>query len=86
MATLRFMEPDSNHRQFHNELKKVVIKYNGRIDVKEMLALTSHMVGVLVAMQDPRKMTAEKAMMMIGENIQIGNIDAMKEMPTEGQA
>lgn len=46
----------------------------------EMLAVASHFVGQLVAMQDQRKLTPAMAMQIVASNIEAGNQGVIEEL------
>jgi hypothetical protein len=55
--------------------------------VEELLALTAHMVGQILAMQDQRKMTPAMGMKLIADNIEQGNREAIDGLSkSEGTA
>lgn len=50
------------------------------LDGQEMLALVSQLVGNLIAVQDQRKLTPDMAMTLVAKNIEIGNLEAIREI------
>lgn len=75
------------HKEFQNDMKLVLAKHHDTLTGMEMLALCAHLVGVVLAAQDPKKGTMDQALAVIGKNIELGNEDAMRPfMETIGNA
>jgi hypothetical protein len=68
------------HEVAFADLLALLAKHADKIDAEEMLAIAANMLGKLVAMQDQRKMTREKAMNLIVENIEVGNQQAIEDL------
>lgn len=47
------------------------------MSAQEMLALSAHLVGQIIAMQDQRTVTPEMAMKIVARNIEQGNQEAV---------
>ena len=54
-------------------------KHGDKLSAVEMLALVSHLVGHLIALQDQRKVTPDLALKLVKENIERGNKEAIAE-------
>lgn len=67
------MTPTASHLKFRDDAIALLNKHAGALDATEMLALASHMVGQIVAMQDQRKVTPALAMEIVARNIEQGN-------------
>lgn len=66
---------------------KLLDKHAGKLDSKDMLALSAHLVGQLIAMQDQRVVTRELALEIVMRNIERGNQEAINNvMKSEGRA
>lgn len=76
---MKRVEPTSDQRAFRDELIAVLRKYP-QLRPDEMLAVASYFVGQLVAMQDQRKLTPSMAMAIVGQNIEAGNAQVLKEL------
>lgn len=64
---------NSDHVTFYREMTATIDRHAGNLSAAEILALMSNVIGKLIAMQDQRTMTAERAMMIVGDNIEEGN-------------
>lgn len=72
--------PSAVHVAFRNDCITMLNKHSGNLPAIEMLALSAHLLGQIVAMQDQRTTTKEMAMQTIFANIEKGNsevIDAL---------
>lgn len=77
--------PNVDHAAFRTDLLALLGKYSGKLSSEEVLALASHTVGQLIAMQDQRTMTLELALKIVGANIEQGNQEAITNlMDTKG--
>lgn len=80
----KVQQPSNLHRQFREDLVVVLRKYGNRLSAQEMLALSAHLVGQIIAMQDQRSMTPEIALKIVSDNIEQGNkevIDGLFRAP-----
>lgn len=66
---------NARHEAMYQELLVVLGKYD--LPAKELLAVTSNMVGKILAMQDQRTMTVAGAMEIVSRNIEEGNRQAV---------
>ena len=73
-------QAEPQHKAFRNDLIKLLRKYTANLSAQETLALASHMVGQIIAMQDQRSITTEMALRIVRENIEQGNQEAMTEL------
>lgn len=69
----RVHKPGPNHQEFRNELLAVVSKHSDVLSAVDMLALASHLVGQIIALQDQGTMTRERALDIVQANIEQGN-------------
>ncbi len=74
------IESNPVHNQFRTEMSGVIRYFAGDLPPEQMLALMAQECGKLLALQDPNKYTVTAAMAMISQNIQIGNLEAVKAM------
>jgi len=72
--------PGPEHHALRNELLNVARRYGDKINAEEILAIVAHLCGQLVALQDQRTMTTERAMQLIGKNIEQGNAEVIALM------
>lgn len=71
---------DGRHRAFFDDVMVLFRKHAARgLSAEEMLALSAHITGKLLAMQDHRTMTTERAMEIITLNIERGNQEAIEQ-------
>jgi phosphoribosylanthranilate isomerase len=69
--------PTAEMDAFKRELMALFAKYCGESPAEALLAIASYTVGQIVAMQDQRQMTPDKAMAIVSMNIQTGNNDCV---------
>ena len=72
--------PTSTHQEFRRKLLALLDDHAGKLDALEMLAISAHVVGQLVAMQDQREVTPQIAMACISRNIEQGNREAVNDI------
>lgn len=78
--TVKTVLPEARHRAFRDDLLALLREYAGELEATEMLALSAHIVGQIIALQDQRTMTSTLAMEIVAHNIIQGNIEAMAEL------
>lgn len=85
---LKSCQPEAKHLAFRNALIAVIAQYGRDMPSDELLAIASHFVGQLIALQDQRVMTPAMAMEIVIQNIQHGNADVVEPlmMQTGGNA
>lgn len=76
--SLHLAKPE--HEVLYQELIALVNKHSGKLDALEMLAVASNMLGKLVAMQDQRTVTPDKAMEIVAKNIEYGNKQVLDQL------
>ena len=74
------MKTTPTHKAFRNDLIALLRKYSDNLSSEEMLALASHLVGQLLAVQDQRTMTPAMGMNLIAKNIEQGNRESIDEL------
>ena len=74
------------HMAFRDELVAVLKKHGDALTAPEMLALASHLVGQLVALQDQRAMSPDRAMQIVAANIEQGNQEVLDGLLNSGGA
>lgn len=83
----RTIKPTASHREFRDDAIALLRKHAGKLDAKDMLALSAHLVGQIAALQDQRTMTSEAVMQIVSKNIELGNQEAIESLlSTSGQA
>lgn len=78
--TERRIKPNERHRAFRDDMIEVLRKHAGHLDSKEMLALSAHLVGQIIAMQDQRVVTPALAMEIVAKNIELGNSEVIDSL------
>lgn len=71
--SLRNITANVNHNRFHKDLCKLLDKHAGHLSKPELLALAAKAVGQIMALQDQRTMTPERAIEIVRINMQLGN-------------
>lgn len=80
---MKSVEPKAEHMAFRKALEAAIAQHGQILDAVELLALTSHLVGQLIALQDQRSMTSAMAMQVVTSNIELGNREAVDRLLTE---
>jgi hypothetical protein len=78
------------HEALYQDLIALMRKYgtDGMTSI-EMLAVSANMTGKVLAMQDQRITTVEKAMKVVLRNIELGNqqvIESLRNGPAKGRS
>jgi hypothetical protein len=77
--TMKNTPPQSQHTAYRDDLIAVLRKHS-HLSPQELLAISSHLVGQLIALQDQWLLTAEEAMTVVMRNIEQGNRDAIGDL------
>ena len=64
--------PTEQQLAFRKALEAAIRDHGATLDATELLAITSHFVGQLVALQDQRRFTADAVMDLVFQNLQQG--------------
>ena len=68
------------HEVAYQDICALVNKHADKLSAMELLAVASNMLGKLVALQDQRKVTPDKAMEVVARNLELGNQQALAEV------
>lgn len=68
------------HEVAFQDIVALVRKHAGKLTSLEMLAIAANMLGKLVAMQDQRTVTPDKAMEIVVKNLELGNNQALEQL------
>jgi hypothetical protein len=68
------------HEVAYQDLVRLLSKHAAKISAEEMLAIASNLLGKLVAMQDQRTMTRERALETVMKNVEYGNQQVVNEL------
>lgn len=74
------MKPNQKHEALHQDLVDVLKKHTGELSSAEVLAVASVMVGQIIALQDQRTMSPEKAIEIVMRNIELGNAGVLEQL------
>lgn len=79
-TAMKQVEPMRAQKAFRHALLDVMKQHGAELQADELLAVASHLVGQLVAMQDQRTMTPAMAMQVVVANIERGNLEAIDNL------
>ena len=74
------MRSRPEHEVAYQDLCALVNKHADRLSAIELLAIAANMVGKLVALQDQRTVTPNKAMETVARNIELGNQQVIEQL------
>jgi hypothetical protein len=78
---------DKTHVAFREELIGVMKKYGDDLSAIELLAITSVLLGQMIAVQDQTKYTSKQIMDLVAKNLELGNQEAVDNlMNSQGNA
>lgn len=78
--SLKNIDNTPNHNRFKKDVEKLLNKYTGKLSTQEMLAQSAKITGMLVALQDQTRMTEEQALEIVVTNVQLGNVQMIREL------
>lgn len=68
------------HEVAYQDLCKLVSKHADKLSALELLAVASNMIGKLIAMQDQRTVTRDKALDVLIKNLELGNVQVLDQL------
>lgn len=77
---MKTVPPSEAHQALRNALTFAIIEHGKTIDAMDVLAVLSHLVGQVIAVQDQRKYTADMAMAVVIKNIERGNGEVVNHL------
>lgn len=80
---MKTINPTAEHLAFRKALETAIAQHGQILDVFEILALISHLVGQLIAMQDQRIMTSAMALELVMINIERGKREMIEPLLTQ---
>lgn len=80
MASLKSAAPSAAQLAYRRALEQAMRDHGQDLDAIELLAVTCHMVGQLIALQDQRRYTPDQAMQIVSANIQRGNQEVVDQL------
>jgi len=69
--------PSVQQLAFRGALEAAIAQHGATLDATELLAVTSHLVGQLIALQDQRRYTPAMVMQLVQDNIEQGNSEVV---------
>ena len=76
----RILTPTADMAAFRLELLQLCDKHVGKLPCVHMLVIAAQAVGLIMAFQDQRNMTADEAIQIVQANMEIGNISAIADV------
>lgn len=80
---MKSVQPTGAHLAFRKALEAAIEEHGKTLDAAELLAILSHLVGQVVALQDQRTVTPRMAMEVVMSNIEQGNGEAISHLLNE---
>lgn len=74
------MMTQPEHEVAYQDLVKLVSKHADKLSALELLAVAANMIGKLIAMQDQRAVTRDKALDVVIKNLELGNIQVFDQL------
>lgn len=74
--------PNPQQLAFRGALEAAIAQHGATLDAVELLAVTSHLVGQLIALQDQRSYTPAMVLQLVQDNIEQGNAEAVNSLLT----
>lgn len=74
---MKSVAPSSAHLALRAALEQTVQQHIGELPAAELLAVLSHLVGQVIALQDQRTMTPSMVMQLVQSNIERGNFEVV---------
>lgn len=71
------------HEVAYQDLADLLRKHAYKLSSEELLAVASNMLGKLIALQDQRTMTKDRAMKIVCANIEMGNQHIIGDLTTK---
>lgn len=81
---IRNQKPSPAHHAFRNDALALLRKHADHLQAEDMLALSAHMVGQIIAMQDQRTMTRQAALEIVMANMEQGNAEVIDNLFAKG--
>lgn len=74
--------PSAQQLAFRGALEAAIAQHGTTLDAVELLAVTSHLVGQLIALQDQRRYTPAMVLQLVQHNIEQGNAEVVSNLLT----
>lgn len=76
----RSVATTAKHERLFNEMCELLKRHTAELPADEVLGITAQVVGMTIALQDQRTMTHDRAMKIVGKNIEIGNARVVNQL------
>ena len=84
---MKVITPSPEHEVAYQEVISLMARHAPKVTAEQLLAIGANMLGKMIAAQDQRAMTPDKAMQIVALNIEEGNRQALDEIHrTKGSA
>lgn len=70
--------PSAAHLAYRKAIEQAMRDHGADLRADELLAVTAHLVGQLIALQDQRVMTPEMAIALVQQNMEQGNREVVE--------
>lgn len=71
---------NDTHTAFRDAVVQAMQPFKEKLSAVEILALTSHLVGQLIALQDQTKYTPGQVIALVRNNIELGNKEVVDDL------
>nr|DAF77114.1 MAG TPA: hypothetical protein [Caudoviricetes sp.] len=71
---------NATHTAFRDAVVQAMQPFKNDLSALEILALTSHLVGQLIALQDQTQYTASQVITVVKNNIELGNKEVVDDL------
>lgn len=84
---IKSIAPSPGAKEFMVAIKATLAQFKDSLSAIEMLAVSAHLVGTIIALQDQRTVTKEMALELVASNIEAGNAEVLESLlNTKGTA
>lgn len=80
---MRSVQPSEAHLALRKAFETCIADHGKTLDAIEILAILSHMVGQVIAIQDQRKYGSEEVVELVWQNIETGNAEVVDRLARE---
>lgn len=75
---MKSIQPTARHLAFRKALENSIRDHGQELDALDLLAISAHFVGQLIALQDQRTMTPAMVIELVQSNIEQGNREVVE--------
>jgi hypothetical protein len=80
---MKIHTPTPQQLAYRHALEEAMRQHGTTLDATELLAITAHLVGQLIALQDQRAVTPAMAIELVQNNIEQGNQEVISRLMAE---